>query len=350
MVISPLSRYRLVWRFLAAASTLLLLHQLWCFGSDSEAGGLATTLSTKILRPGRYMPQSSCAHLHALKDVFVVMKTGANEAREKLPVHFATTLRCVPNYAVYSDYEEVVDSHHVFDALDTIHPDIVDQHPDFEYYKELKRAGRDAFTDDDVQRWNDAKNTEFGRDSPGWRLDKWKFLQIAEKALERAPKAKWYVFMETDSYILWGNLIHWLSHFWDQYPWYIGIQMQIGDVVFAYGGAGFVLSNAGLKMLVKQYRSKRRAYDEYTGGHWAGDCVLGKVAEDAGVHLLWSWPNLFADHPNDMNFADEFGGPDRHLWCYYASSYHHLTGPDILQFHDFESTWRQMVSNLIYPP
>lgn len=339
---SPLSRYRLYWRIIGAVFAFLLLQHVLCLHDTFIGGQTDDHLNPiqKIFRP----KSSQCAQLDGIEDIFVVLKTGANEAREKLPVHFATTLQCIPNYAVYSDLEETVAGHRIRDALDEVDPEIVASHPDFVYYQSLKDGGRAAFSAQEVEEWNHAQNTMFGRDSPGWRLDKWKFLPLAEKALKQKSDAKWYVFMETDTYIVWSQMLLWLSHFWEEYPYYMGVQMQIGDDLFAYGGAGFVLSNTALRMVVKQYKLKKKYYDAITSDHWAGDCVLGMVAADANVQLQWSWPNLYGEKPNSMNFKDDFAGDEGHLWCHYVASYHHMTPADMLQFNEFETSWSAMVS------
>jgi hypothetical protein len=119
--------------------------------------------------------------------------------------------------------------------------------------------------------------------------------------------------------------------------------MQIGEVVFAYGGAGIILSNVALRKMVKHWRSNLKQYDEYTAGHWAGDCILGKVVADAGVGLLWAWPNLFGDQPKDMDFDSHFGGSDKRLWCYHVSSHHHVSSPDAIEFSEFEHSWYRQV-------
>jgi hypothetical protein len=121
------------------------------------------------------------------------------------------------------------------------------------------------------------------------------------------------------------------------------MQMQIGEVVFAYGGAGIILSNVALRKLVKHWRSNLKQYDEYTTGHWAGDCILGKVLADVGVGLLWAWPNLFSDQPKDMDFDSPFGGSDKRLWCYHVSSYHHVSPSDAVEFSEFEHSWYRQV-------
>ncbi|OTB01144.1 glycosyltransferase family 31 protein [Hypoxylon sp. CI-4A] len=281
----------------------------------------------------------SCDSLKGIDDVFVSLRTGFSEAPRKLPAHFTTTLRCVPHYGLYSDYDEYIDGRHVSNALDEIDPDIVATHSDFQYYRRLLEGGKEAFTQQELSQWSAAKNTNGGRDSPGWRLDKWKFLPLAEKALRQKPDAKWYIFIESDTYILWQSMLEWLSHFDPSEPHYMGMQMQIGDVIFAYGGGGIVISNPALTKVVEHRKENQKFYDEFTAAHWAGDCVLGKTLADAGVKLLWSYPNLAGDQPNDVDFNSTFGGADKKPWCYYAASYHHIPPTEFPKFANFEYHW-----------
>jgi hypothetical protein len=287
----------------------------------------------------------ACAGLEALDDYFVTLRTGTTDAPKKLPAHFTTTLRCVPHYEIYSDFEEVIEGHHVHDVLNEVNPEIVASHPDFEYYNRLRGKGRDAFSEEEISKWTSAKNTNSGRDSPGWRLDKWKFLPLAEKAFRDRPQAKWFIFIESDTYILWKSLIAWLDHFDPSLPWYLGQQMQIGDVVFAYGGAGFAISQPALKKVVEHRNANLKFYDDFTAGHWAGDCVLGKALADVGVPLMWAFPTLSSEEPADTDFESGFGGAEKHPWCFYAASYHHLPPAEYSEFYDFEQKWYQIVSN-----
>ncbi|ORY68918.1 uncharacterized protein BCR38DRAFT_335455 [Pseudomassariella vexata] len=284
--------------------------------------------------------RSSCdsATLQGLNDLFVILKTGANEAHKKLPPHFDTTLRCVPHYGIWSDMEEEIDGHHVLNALDEMDPNIVVSHADFEYYRRLQRNGLDAFTAEELYKWETAPNTPSGHDSPGWRLDKWKFLPMADKAYRQRPEAKWFVFMECDTFFNWRNLVRWLSKFDASKSLYLGQEMRIGDSTFAYGGSGFVISNPAMKALVEHRAARMEFYDDYTGKHWAGDCVLGKALANAGVRLTWSRPTLFSETPFNMNFNDTFRR-NKHIWCYYFTSYHPMDPTDIAAFYQFEQKW-----------
>ncbi|KAI0449309.1 hypothetical protein F5B21DRAFT_52137 [Xylaria acuta] len=288
-----------------------------------------------------------CDGLEGLDDVFVTLRTGTTEAPKKLPAHYTTTLRCLPHYELYSDFEEVIEGKRVYDVLDEVNPDIVATHTDFVYYNRLKGKGRDAFTTEEMAQWAAAKNTNGGRNSPGWKLDKWKFLPLADKALRIRPQAKWFVFIESDTYVLWKSLLAWLEHFDASKPWYLGQQMQIGDVVFAYGGAGFVISQPALKKVVEHRNTNLKYYDDFTAGHWAGDCVLGKALADVGVPLTWAFPTLSSEEPADTDFESGFGGPEKHPWCYYAASYHHLPPSEYPGFYSFEQKWYQANNTLI---
>lgn len=278
--IFPSSFTRSGYRVLAVILVFLILQQYLSFRKPVSVGQKY---------PNKEDVPSTCNSLEALDDLFVILRTGASEAPKKLPVHFSTTLRCVPHYAIYSDYEEDIEGHHIYNALDEINPDIISTHADFEYYRRLQEKGREAFSSEELEQWGSAKNTNGGRDSPGWRLDKWKFLPLAEKALRHRPDAKWYIFIESDTYMLWQTLLEWLAHFNPSKPHYLGMQMQIGDVVFAYGGGGFAISNPALNMVVAHHRENLKFYDDLTGAHWAGDCILGKALADSGVNLLWSF-------------------------------------------------------------
>lgn len=183
-----------------------------------------------------------CHFLRGIEDVFVVLKTGATEVQEKLPVHLETTLRCIPNYAVLSDFEETVAGVRTHDTLRNVRNETKMNQPDFGIYNRLKDQGRQGLLPQD--RSDDDVDSPFGKpNNPGWRLDRWKFVPMVDEALKLQPQAKWFVFLEADSYIVWPNVLAWLSRFDFMKPLYIGSPMQIGDIVFAYSGSGIILSN-----------------------------------------------------------------------------------------------------------
>ncbi|KAE8155210.1 hypothetical protein BDV25DRAFT_126121 [Aspergillus avenaceus] len=288
--------------------------------------------------------ETECPHLPGLEDVLVVLKTGVTEAREKVPVHVQTTLRCVPNYVIFSDYDEEIAGMSVHDVLRNVSDRVKAHNPDFSMYNRVRAHGRAALTRADL---NPDTNSAFGKPkNPGWKLDKWKFLPMLEETLAVRDDAKWYVFMEADTYFFWPNLLAWLAQLEHQRPYYLGNQMQIGDVVFAHGGSGFVLSMPAVRAAVALRAANLDAWDKLTDEFWAGDCVLGKALADVGVPLTWSWPVLHTGHPGDIDFFSE--GYRKRPWCYAPIAYHHLTPAQIKELWRFERSWMRAHEVVLY--
>lgn len=285
--------------------------------------------------PPSYDPEPHCNFLRGMENVFVVLKTGATEVQEKLPVHLQTTLRCLPHYAVFSDYEEEVHGVRTHDTLRNIRNETKETQPDFAIYNRLRTQGRQGLSSVD---WSDDVSGPFGKpNNPGWRLDRWKFVPMVDEALSLKPDAKWYIFLEADSYMVWPNLLAWLARLDHRKPYYIGSPMQIGDVIFAYSGSGIILSNPAMRK-ISDYRTRRsKELDEYTANNWSGDCVLGKALRDVGVPLVWSWPMQLTSRVWETDhFAEGYG---RRPWCYPAVSYHRMEPEDIHAFWEFEQEW-----------
>lgn len=270
--------------------------------------------------------------LREMEDVLVVMKTGVTEALDKVPVHFQTSFRCVPNFVIFSDFEEDIGGVRVNDALRNMDPDVRRTVPDFDIYNRLRKMGRRGLDTNDFQ---DEANSAIGKpNNPGWKLDKWKFLPMVQETLRHKNDAKWYVFMEADTFFFWPNLLAWLQHFDPREPLYIGTETQIADVIFAHGGSGFVVSNPAMQLAANEYTTRTSELNTYTNHHWAGDCVLGKVLHDAGVGLHFSWPFL---QNSNLGELDAFNTDlYRRPWCYPAIALHHLTNEDIKDLWQFE--------------
>ncbi|KAJ5726279.1 uncharacterized protein N7483_007636 [Penicillium malachiteum] len=324
-------RRRFSRRFIAIAALIVLffLYNLFSFNSHSIR---SQSPSNTQYDSTTGEPAPLCPPLPGVDDILVVMKTGVTESREKVPIHFSTTLRCIPHYVIYSDFEEEIQGVQIHDALRTMDTGVTERVPDFDLYNRLKVLGREGLEQDDFA---DEANSAIGKpNNPGWKLDKWKFLPMAQEALRYKPDAKWFVFMEADTYISWPTLLSWLVRFDSTKPQYLGTETQIAETIFAHGGSGFMLSNPALKLASEQYDARRAELDEYTDMHWAGDCVLGKVLADAGVDLHFSWPIL---QNSNLGELDEFTKELYRLpWCFIAVAFHHLSSSDIENLWKFE--------------
>ncbi|KAI9374087.1 hypothetical protein BJX61DRAFT_344750 [Aspergillus egyptiacus] len=321
-----MTAHRGIRRRITVVATILTLFLVYHFTFDSDP---FSSSYHATLRPTKPVP---CPSLPGIDDVLIVMKTGVTEALDKVPVHFQTTLRCIPNYVIYSDFEEKIQGVQIHDALRNVDPTVKETIEDFQLYNRLQQHGREGLISQDFA---DEANSAIGKpNNPGWKLDKWKFLPMIREAYAHKPDAKWFVFMEADTYFSWPTLLAWLSRFDASKPYYIGTETQIADVIFAHGGSGFVVSNPAMKLVVDEYAEHADELHNYTDAHWAGDCVLGKVLSNVGVPLTFSWPIL---QNSNIGELDEFTATFyRRPWCFPAVALHHLSTSDIRFLHDFE--------------
>ncbi|TKA32937.1 hypothetical protein B0A50_01163 [Salinomyces thailandicus] len=272
-----------------------------------------------------------CQQLGRPDDVVVVMRTGATEIKDKLPVHLNTTFRCYPDVLIFSDYAEIFGGQQVHDVLADIDDDLKRNKDDFEHYRRLQRLGRDGLQVDELHGESFESGPIGKSDNPGWRLDKWKFLPMIAQSLRLRPEKKVFVFVEPDTYIVWSNMVRWLDKIDATKPLYYGSEVQIGHDVFAHGGTGFVMTRPAMEVGAREYQEHTDEWHQRTAIHWAGDCILGTALTKAGVPLQWSWPMFQGGKPADLSWRDSKSG--RHLWCTPALSYHHLQTPEI------EDTW-----------
>lgn len=122
-----------------------------------------------------------CRHLPGASDTVVIMKTGVTEIEDRLPAQLENTLKCPPNYVIYSDHDEMFHGkYHVRDVLANISPDIKESNLDFTLYHRVKEVGRQGLQPDDLTgvRTTDSTTDEDKVLLPGWVIDKWKFIPM----------------------------------------------------------------------------------------------------------------------------------------------------------------------------
>lgn len=148
---------------------------------------------------------STCDFTSALENVFVMVKTGACEDRQKLITQLQTSLKCVPLKAYWSDLDEKFAGVHLQDAFGggAVDQKYLDNADEFKLYKKLREVGSCEKLDTTDLVSSSAFGTENNGNfaSRGWALDKWKYLPMIEKAWKLHNKAKWYMEIETDTYV-----------------------------------------------------------------------------------------------------------------------------------------------------
>ncbi|ORY11045.1 hypothetical protein BCR34DRAFT_664623 [Clohesyomyces aquaticus] len=289
-------------------------------------GSFSTSPYTGDSEP--YCPDSPIS-----QDILLILRTDTTKAQEKVPVHFKTTLRCIPNYVNFSDYEERIKGHYAVDVLSEVNEDLKRVAPEFGLYNHLRERGREGLD------WNEhlGSGPSGSLSNPGWKLDRFKFIPMVDKAFRHHPKAKWFVFTEPDTYMVWPNVLKYLSQFDENQPRYLGKHMFIGDVLFAHGGSGFALSNAAAERVTKHWNANIDEYDRYTVKQWAGDMVLGKVLRDVGINLFWSFLHFQGDPVCSLDF--NITKNDKRPWCYAPITFHHMRQEEIRSLWQFEQAW-----------
>lgn len=290
---------------------------------------------------------TNCSQLPGANETLVILKTGSTELQDKLPVHFHTTLLCYPHYLIFSDFEETYEGHHIIDALDFVDSEIKENNSDFELWRRLQEHGRAALAADELSGPESKVSPMTGkRSNPGWKLDKWKFLPMVNRTLEMYPEMKWYIFVETDTYMFWSTALAWIGTLDHTKPWYMGSQMQIGDVIFGHGGSGIIVSHAALQLVVNHFKADQAGWEKYTDSHWAGDCVLGRAFKESGAPLAWAWPTIQGVKPGSLSYEKYDYG--KRLWCFPTMSYHHLSPAEVEDIWLFEQGWLGKVCVLIF--
>ncbi|KAG9761559.1 glycosyltransferase family 31 protein, partial [Aureobasidium melanogenum] len=240
--------------------------------------------------------------LPGANETLVIMRTGSTELQDKLPIHLATTLLRYPDSIIFSDFEEDFKNRHIFDALESVDPHLKETSPDFDLWRRLKQYGRAILRTDELSGkavWVDhgtgkAKN-------PGWKLDKFKFLPMVNRTLHEYPDKKWYIFVEPDTFIFWQNLLVYLSNLDWTKPYYLGGQINIGSIEFGQGGNGFIVSRLALQNVVTHYQTRQKEYEDFTEGHWAGDCVLGKAFKDSVIQDMFDFERAWMRNTTNDN-------------------------------------------------
>jgi hypothetical protein len=315
---------------------------------------LAIRLSQATYQPNERKsesPHPPCRDLQGADDTAVIMRTGSTELDDRFRVHLSTSLKCYKHYLIFSDLEEQYHGEHIIDALSTVDENIKANHADFDIYRRIQSQGRGALEPSELSGSPEAFERMGGNaENPGWKLDKWKFMPMLNRTIHEYPDKKWYVFIEADSFLLWSMLLQYLSLLDPTEPHYLGAGTCMGDHLFAHGGSGFVASRPAMLMAAQYYATNKAEIETDTDQQWAGDFVLGKSFNDAGVSTTDAWPHFQGDYPGLVAYAGPDGryAPAASLreWCVPTISYHHMSSDMIESLWDFEQQWISAHANV----
>lgn len=300
--------------------------------SSSSSAAVSKAASTASLAikptPKPLVPLvPSCRQLPGADKVVVIVKTGATEAFARLPQQLLTLADCVPNFMVFSDMEQDMGDHHVYDALDEVGKEYKDNHDDFKFYNQVRQS---HLSHGDVSLLGSEK---------GWNLDKWKNIPMLHKAYTKYPKADWFMTIDADTYLGWTNLLLLLAQMDPNKPVYAGCVYWHGPTAFAQGGTGYLLSRAAVKKFEKiRTKEKIADWEKETSTICCGDVMLGVAMQHAGVGVSGAWPMFQVDPPSKMTWTDRY-------WCTPAITWHHSPTYEVEALWDFEKHWLNKTSN-----
>ncbi|KAJ5888204.1 hypothetical protein N7495_008245 [Penicillium taxi] len=257
-------------------------------------------------------------------DVVLMFKTGATVLWKRVPIHMATSFsanRIKPeNIQIYSDHSETIGQWEIIDILANS-SDKVRQSETFQPY--LQQEDYEA-------RQNYAEMSNMPGDAAGppggWKL-------AGETKI-----AKWYIFMEDDSYIFLPNLLRHLENFDHQKSWYLGSLAWIHGDYFAHGGSGFALSRGAWEKSFGKDPDIIEKFEAFTEAHGCGDHILGHVLHEYGIQ--------FGETVDESRFKYGFN-PEAHWstwfepanWCKPVYSWHHTHGQDVARFYKWWDNW-----------
>lgn len=163
---------------------------------------------------------------------------------------------------------------------------------------------------------------------------------------ERTAQKKWFIFIDTDTFIEWGNLLELLQHLDPAEKTYLGSPVWLPGLEFAHGGSAYVLSYGALEALNRpnpHNDPKGPFYSQYGLNVTAlccGDEALARVLKSKGVSLKGYWPMFNGEIPATVPF-----GKDQ--WCEPVISLHHIGGKDMEHLWKWVEEWKVRTMNMV---
>ena len=160
-----------------------------------------------------------------LPEFQVVFKMGASESMDQVYSNLNHTSKCISNVLVVSDKEQKVGRFNAHDVIADLPPWYRKHNKEFKDYDNLNKPDADA------------SSISYAN---GHGLDKFKFLPMIEYAYKANPTAKWFIFLEADTFIAWNNVFQLLDQYNPACLYILAHQPQ--------GGSSHMVKRHGLLM------------------------------------------------------------------------------------------------------
>ncbi|PNP41537.1 hypothetical protein TGAMA5MH_06465 [Trichoderma gamsii] len=265
-------------------------------------------------------PESDCAQFPDTSKILLVMKTGASEAFSKVPAQLVTSLKCLPESLIFSDMEQEIGGHKIYDSLDRVLDPVKTNNRDFDAYFRQRQCAADQ----------ESCNQNMDFEQERWDLDKYKNLHIAEKAFNMRPNYDWYLFVDAGAYVVWPTMLRWLENLHQTDPMYIGSKTSVGNSHFGDGGSGYVVSNRAMRGFFENEHNVANRWDEATKRHCCGDLMFARALKEAtGISVNDTWPTTNAEKPFTIHYSSK-------QWCQPIATMNHLGSEELSALYAFE--------------
>ncbi|KAK9460863.1 uncharacterized protein V1516DRAFT_624367 [Lipomyces oligophaga] len=267
-----------------------------------------------------------------------MIKTGATVLWQRLPIHMTATIPKLQNYAIYSDAPDVIDGHPVIDILAYTEPSVKNSDSFRGYQRQSRLINEHA----NVELYEKEANIE-----NSWDLDKFKNIRMITHAYRTKPDAKWYIFIDGDSYVFWSNMFAWLNTLNPEEYLYLGSQTYVNDLSFAHGGSGVVLSGALVRKVFGSKDLNLRRWDQIASENCCGDFVVALLLREAAqveVSSETEYPYSYFKIQGEPQFSIRHTSRN---WCEPIVTLHHLTDHDVSQLREFERDFYQSEEQVV---
>lgn len=171
----------------------------------------------------------------------------------------------------------------------------------------------------------------------------WKMKQDIQS--RQFAEVEWYVFIDTDTFVEWENMLSLLEHLDPAKQMYIGSPVWLPGLQFAHGGSAYILSQRAMEALNEPGLNdeKELLYSQYglnTTELCCGDEALAKVLKSKGVKLRGYWPMFNGEVPATLSFGHD-------LWCEPLISLHHLSGEDMQRLWKWIEGWKRRWKGMV---
>lgn len=321
--------------------------------------------------------EDSCSIYWRNDDVVVVVLTSSTETQASLQSYLNNGLRCFPRSSVllFSEVDDVLPppddspdlgSLKIHSALKHLPSSIISENEEFALQATLTTL-----------RSQNLDASSFATHHQITKLQKWRLLPAVLQSLVLRPNARWFMVVNTETYVSQHNLHLWLSSFNASEPQYRGGPLLLGSRLFGAIGAGIVLSSSAVKRLAEtaakpipsessssseasvspspirrypvRYSSESQtnhASERQTHlGKWYlktaqerwSDMVLATALEDSGIRLNRSFPVLHSLNPWIQDWTEN-------VWCRGKVTWGKMNGEMHKTIADMESKFLREVS------